>query len=151
MVIQISDTDSGWLASLKLAISEGRTLVIENLGSDIDSTIDPVLKRNIVKKGRLSYVEIAGEMIEYDTNFKLYLQTKLSNPHYKPEVFAQCTVINFIATEAGLEDQLLEKVVNNEKPELEADKQRLQKQMNSYKVELVQLKNELLEESRIFI
>ena len=34
-------------------------------------------------------------------------QTKLSNPHYKPEIAAQCTLINFIATERGLEDQRL--------------------------------------------
>lgn len=37
-------------------------------------------------------------------------QTKLPNPHYKPEVAAQCTLVNFIATEKGLEDQLLSKV-----------------------------------------
>ena len=29
----------------------------------------------------------------YDPKFQLYLQTKLSNPHYKPEIFAQCTLI----------------------------------------------------------
>jgi dynein heavy chain len=145
MVIQIGGEGTSWLASLKLAISEGRTLIIENLGSEIDSTIDPVLKRNIVKKGRMNYIELAGEMIEYDSNFNLFLQTKLSNPHYKPEVFAQCTVINFIATESGLEDQLLEKVVNNEKPQLEAEKQDLQKQMNLYKQELVFLEDQLLE------
>lgn len=37
-------------------------------------------------------------------------QTNLSNPHYRPEIFAQCTIINFIVTEKGLEDQLLAKV-----------------------------------------
>ncbi len=144
IVIQLGG-DGSWLSHLKLAISEGRTCIIENLGSQIDSTIDPVLKRSIVKKGRSYCIELAGEMIEYDQNFRLFLQTKLSNPHYKPEVFAQCTVINFIATEAGLEDQLLEKVVNNEKPMLEHEKQALAKQQNEYKQELVVLENRLLE------
>ena len=37
----------------------------------------------------LSFIEVAGEMIEHDSNFMLFLQTKLSNPHYKPEVFAR--------------------------------------------------------------
>ena len=30
---------------------------------------------------------------------RLYLQTKLSNPHYKPEIAAQCTLVNFCVTE----------------------------------------------------
>lgn len=46
------------------------------------------------------------------------MQTKLSNPHYRPETAAQCTIINFIVTESGLEDQILAMVVNKEKPEL---------------------------------
>lgn len=44
--------------------------------------------------------------------------TKLANPHFRPEIAAQCTIINFIVTESGLEDQLLAMVVNVEKNEL---------------------------------
>jgi len=53
------------------------------------------------------------------------LQSKLSNPHYKPETAAQCTIINFIVTETGLEDQLLAAVVKVEKPDLEQEKEEL--------------------------
>lgn len=62
------------------------------------------------RKGRSYVLKLGGEEIEYSKDFKLYLQTKLANPHYKPEIAAQCTLINFIATEKGLEDQLLAKV-----------------------------------------
>ncbi|CAF4425056.1 unnamed protein product, partial [Rotaria magnacalcarata] len=41
----------------------------------------------------------------------LILQTKLANPHYKPEMQAQTTLINFTVTKDGLEDQLLADVV----------------------------------------
>ena len=36
--------------------------------------------------------------IEYHPDFKLILQTKLANPHYKPELQAQCSLINFTVT-----------------------------------------------------
>jgi hypothetical protein len=47
------------------------------------------------------------------------LQTKLSNPHYKPEIAAQTTLVNFCVTEKGLEDQLLALVVDHERPDLQ--------------------------------
>ena len=70
----------------------------ENCPAELDATLDPVLQRAIYKKGRNMFLQLAGEELEYDKNFRLFLQTKLSNPHYKPEIFACCTLINFIAT-----------------------------------------------------
>ena len=38
-------------------------------------------------------------------------QTKLRNPHYLPELQVKVTLLNFMITPAGLEDQLLGIVV----------------------------------------
>merc|ERR1711871_1316031 len=135
----------GWQRKVEQAMTNGKTIIVENLGVDIDATMDPVLGRAIYKKGRNLYIRFGGEEVEYDSNFKLYLQTKLSNPHYKPEIAAQCTLINFIATERGLEDQLLAKVVGAERPELEEKAQALQAAFQQYKITLVQLEDDLLE------
>lgn len=43
----------------------------------------------------------------------------MANPHYKPELQAQTTLINFTVTEDGLEDQLLAEAVDIERPDLE--------------------------------
>jgi len=75
-------------------------------------------------------------MIDYDMNFKLFLMTKLYNPHFRPEIAAQCTIINFIVTESGLEEQLLAQVVNQERNELETKKQELVKLQNDFSVRL---------------
>jgi dynein heavy chain len=117
-VIQL--TQDRWIKRLQNAIQLGKTLLIENIGVELDATLEPVLARQVIRKGRNSlFIKLGSEEIEYDTKFKLYLMTKLSNPHYRPEIAAQCTIINFIVTENGLEDQLLAMVVNVEKPELE--------------------------------
>ena len=142
-IIQL--TQKNWLKVLQNAITNGRCVIIENIGQDIDATLDPVLSRSIYKKGRSLYLKLAGEEVEYDPAFQLYLQTKLSNPHYKPEIAAQCTLINFIATEKGLEDQLLAKVVELERKDLEEKSKALTAAAIDYQIQLVELEDELLE------
>jgi dynein heavy chain len=93
--------------------------MIESINENIDAMLDPLLSRQFTKKGRGFTVKLGSEDVDIMSTFKLYLQTKLINPHYKPETAAQCTIINFIVTESGLEDQLLAMVVRVEKPDLE--------------------------------
>lgn len=137
-------TQPKWTNTLSQCITNGFTLILENCGQDLDATLDPVLARAVTFRGRSQYLNIGGEDVEYSPSFQLYLQTKLNNPHYKPETQAQCTLINFIATEEGLKDQLLAQVVNKEKPDLEQKKQELQEAFNDYQVRLLKLEDDLL-------
>lgn len=50
------------------------------------------------------------------------MTTKLRNPHYLPEIIVKVTLLNFMITPIGLEDQLLGIVVAKERPDLEAEK-----------------------------
>lgn len=68
---------------------------------------------------RSRYIKIGDKECEYNPNFRLILHTKLANPHYQPELQAQCTLVNFTVTRDGLEDQLLAAVVSMERPDLE--------------------------------
>lgn len=65
------------------------------------------------------YIRIGDKECEFHENFRLLLHTKLANPHYKPELQAQTTLLNFTVTEDGLEAQLLAEVVSIERPDLE--------------------------------
>merc|ERR1719217_1582859 len=123
----------------------GTELMIEAVGSEIDAILEPLLSRSIIKRGRTACViKIGGDEVDYDPKFQLYLQSKLPNPHYRPEIAAQCTIINFIVTPEGLEDQILAMIVNVEKPELEQQKQELVRRQNEFKVTLSQLEDDLL-------
>ena len=59
-------------------------------GEKIDATLDPILARALFyKKGRSLFLQLGGKEVEYDTKFQLYLQTKLANQHYSPEIAAR--------------------------------------------------------------
>jgi len=134
-----------WLHTIIDSVSAGNTVLIEGVGEELEATLDPILSRAIFVRGNKKVIKIGADEVDYHDNFRLILQTKLSNPHYRPEVSAQCTLINFIVTEEGLEDQLLALVVNKEKPELEEKRTALVRAINDYMVSLTDLENELLE------
>eukprot|EP00913_Durusdinium_trenchii_P009484 g8914.t1 len=79
------------------SIEAGHPVLVENMLETVDAVLQPVIARNTLKRG-------TKREIAYNPNFKLFMQTKLSNPHYPPEIQAECTVINFTVTEQGLEE-----------------------------------------------
>ena len=134
-----------WMNQILTCVQMGEPILIEGVGEELDATLDPLLSRSIFQRGAQKMIKLGTEEVTYDDNFHLYIQTKLFNPHYRPEIFAQCTLINFIVTEEGLEEQLLALVVNKEKPELEEKRTALVRAINDYMVSLTELENELLE------
>lgn len=55
----------------------------------------------------------------------MYMTCRLSNPHFSPELYAQIQVVNFTVTMGGLEQQLLGRVVQKERHELEEQRKKL--------------------------
>lgn len=92
----------------------------------------------------LRYIKMGDKEVEYHPEFRLILHTKLANPHYKPEMQAQTTLINFTVTREGLEDQLLADVVRKERPDLEETKANLTQQMNQFTIKIKELEDTLL-------
>lgn len=133
----------GYLDTIERAIGNGDTMLFENIGEEIgEGVLEPLLSRMTIKKGR--FIKMGDKEVEYHPKFRLILHTKLANPHYKPEMQAQTTLINFTVTIDGLEDQLLAKVVDNERSDLEELKGRLQREQNDFKIRLKELEDNLL-------
>ncbi|XP_069786101.1 dynein axonemal heavy chain 17-like isoform X2 [Narcine bancroftii] len=132
----------GYLDRIENAVSNGDILLLENISETVEAVLDPLLGRNTVKKGK--YIYIGDKEVEYHPKFRMILHTKYFNPHFKPEMQAQCTLINFLVTRDGLEDQLLASVVAKERPDLEQLKANLTTQQNEFKIILKQLEDSLL-------
>ena len=146
----------GYVDKVIRAMSEGLPILLENIGESIDAVLEPVIARSFIKKGRKLMIKIGdGELDVMSTKdadgvatdqpaFKMYIQTKLPNPHYIPEIQAQTTMINFTVTERGLEDQLLNVVVKKERPDLEEARMALVEQQNAFTIKLKELEDDLL-------
>eukprot|EP00049_Salpingoeca_infusionum_P001275 m.46981 g.46981 ORF g.46981 m.46981 type:complete len:4526 (+) comp10948_c0_seq2:170-13747(+) len=132
----------GYLDTIERAVGNGECVLIENLGEEVDPVLDNLLGRQRIKKGRA--IMMGDKEVEYNDKFRLILHTKMANPHYKPELQAQCTLINFTVTQSGLEDQLLADVVGFERPDLQELKLQLTKEQNQYSITLKELEDALL-------
>lgn len=103
----------------------GKPVLIENVLEQLDAALDPVLMRKTYKFGGILYIALGNKSIEYNSCFRLYITTKLRNPHYSPEVFNKITLINNALTLEALEDQLLGIVVAKEQPDLQEKREYL--------------------------
>lgn len=118
-------TDDNFIRNLENCIQFGTPVLIENIGSEINSALTPVLLKQTYKKGATTYMKVGETVLIYSNDFSLYLTTKLRNPHYQPDVCTQVVLINFMITDEGLTDQLLALLVSRERPDLEKEKEKL--------------------------
>jgi dynein heavy chain len=125
-------------------IENGSPVLIENIQLQVDAVLNPVIGRQTVKRGRNLVVKLGDKEIDYSPKFRLYLQTKLANPHYPPEIQAETTLVNFMVTEDGLEDQLLSLTVSKERPDLSQQAAALLVQQNAFKIKIKELEDGIL-------
>ena len=65
----------GYLDRIENAVIAGDVVLIENMEESIDPVLDPLLGRNLIKKGR--YIKMGDKEVEYNKAFRLILQTKV--------------------------------------------------------------------------
>ena len=104
---------------LAKSMEEGLPMLLEKVGESFDAVLDPVLARATISKGRKLVIKLGDKELDYNPDFKLYITTRLGNPHYTPEVSTKTTIVNFVVKEDGLKAQLLGLVVRQEEPRLE--------------------------------
>jgi dynein heavy chain len=130
---------------LKDCISSGYQFLIENVEQTIDSVFEPILQKQLFKQGSGFLINMGGEKpIQYNPTFRLFMTSKMGNPHYLPELSIKVTLINFTVTLKGLEDQLLVEVVKHERIDLEQLKDQLIFQINEDKKTIKEIETDIL-------
>ncbi|KAK6993742.1 dynein heavy chain 3 axonemal, partial [Biomphalaria glabrata] len=142
-VIKLSHPN--FLRTLENCIQFGNPCLLENIGEELDPILESVLLRQTFKQNNMEYIRLGDSLIEYSQDFKFYITTCLRNPHYLPEVSVKVTLINFMITPAGLEDQLLGLVAAKEKPDLEEKKNNLILESAHNRHQLKDIEDKILE------
>ncbi|EPY23032.1 hypothetical protein STCU_07926 [Strigomonas culicis] len=139
-------SDPDFLKRLEFAIQYGNPFLFENVDEFIDPIIDSVLDPQFKYESGQRLIRIGDKEIPWDSNFKLYLCTKLPNPEYAAEVFGKTMVINYGVTEDGLEAQLLNYVVASERSDLQRMSEELVQTMAESRAQLKELEDTLIRE-----
>lgn len=141
--VKLSDSD--YVRTLENAVQFGIPVLLENVGEELDPVLEPLLLKQTFKQGGITCIRLGDSTVEYSPEFRFYITTKLRNPHYLPELSTKVTLLNFMITPDGLEDQLLGIVVAKERPELEEMKIQLLLQSAANKKQLQELEDKILE------
>lgn len=91
-------TDPNFLRTLENSIRIGNPVLIEDIGETLDPALEPVLQKAVFQQGGRTLIRLGDTDVDYDPNFKMYITTKIANPHYLPEICIKVTIINFTVT-----------------------------------------------------
>eukprot|EP00055_Hartaetosiga_balthica_P018142 m.129163 g.129163 ORF g.129163 m.129163 type:complete len:2586 (+) comp9459_c1_seq4:2-7759(+) len=141
----IKQTDANFVRTLENSIQFGHPVLLENVGEELDPILESVLLKQVFKQGGVELIKLGENVIEYSREFRFYITTRLRNPHYMPEVAVKITLLNFMITMEGLQDQLLGIVAAEERPELEEKKNELILESAANKRQLKEIEDKILE------
>lgn len=107
-LVTVRPGDSDFMRKFENAIPLGLPVLLEGVGLELDSVLHPLLDKRLKKVGGSLTVDFGDAALDYNPDFRLYMTTKLANPHLLPEVSTLVTVVNFVITFTGLRDQLVD-------------------------------------------
>ena len=129
-------TDRKFMHQLEMGVRHGKWILVENVPEKLDVALEPLLLQQRFWHGGTEVITRGDQIVPYHDGFKLFMTTRVSNPHYPPELFAKVSVLNFSVTPEGLVDQMLGTFVVAEMPDLEERKNALMLSNVAMKAEL---------------
>lgn len=110
--LQIVDFgQSDYLRIMAMAMQFGKPVLLQNVMEVLDPALAPILNKAVIRSGGVVMIKFNDKFGVYNEAFRLFITTKMSNPHYPPEISTKTTLVNFAVKEIGLEAQLLGKNV----------------------------------------
>ena len=77
------------LRGLEAAVRSGGACLLEDVGEALDPSLETVLAQAVYHDQGRTLLKVGDTAVDFNDAFRLYITTKLPNPHYLPEVLHQ--------------------------------------------------------------
>ena len=138
-----SFTDANFLKTLESALRFGYPILVQDV-EKIDPIMNSLLNKEIHKQGGRNLIRIGDQEIDFSLSFNMFMVTRDSSCHFTPDLCSRVTFLNFTITPSSLQNQILDIILKNERPEINKAKEDLIKAQREFKVQLRQLEEDLL-------
>ena len=142
-LVSTTFTDSSFLKLLENTLRFGYPILVQDV-EKIDPIMNSLLNKEIHKQSGRNLIRIGDQEIDFSLTFNMFMITRDSSCHFTPDLCSRVTFLNFTITPSSLQNQILDIVLKNERPEINQKKEKLIKAQREYKVQLRQLEEDLL-------
>lgn len=142
-ITKTSFLDSAFMKNLESALRFGTPLLVQDV-ENIDPVLNPVLNKEIYKKGGRILIKLGDQEVDFSPSFMIFLSTRDPTSHFTPDLCSRVTFVNFTVTPSSLYNQCLHEVLKTERPETFKEQQTLIKAQGEFKVKLRNLEKDLL-------
>eukprot|EP01116_Phalansterium_solitarium_P005286 TRINITY_DN1679_c0_g1_i1.p1 TRINITY_DN1679_c0_g1~~TRINITY_DN1679_c0_g1_i1.p1 ORF type:complete len:4594 (-),score=1709.56 TRINITY_DN1679_c0_g1_i1:318-14099(-) len=142
-ITKTSFLDTAFMKNLESALRFGTPLFVADVET-VDPVLNPVLNREIQKKGGRILIKLGDKEVDFSPSFVIFMATRDPTTHFTPDLCSRVTFVNFTVTPSSLQSQCLYEVLKTERPEVHTKQLALIKAQGEFKVRLHTLEKGLL-------
>ena len=153
-IVRDSTSDQVFTATVAECITNGRVLVYEGIENTIKSELELLFDQTFLANRRTdgshgesaTRIFWAGKEVEMHPAFRVFMTCTLPNPHFDADLSGRTTIIDATMSQRGMEDQVLNMVVQIEDPNLKQSRIKLLIELNGLRKEMDDLDKAMLTE-----
>ncbi|KNC52645.1 cytoplasmic dynein [Thecamonas trahens ATCC 50062] len=126
--------DPAFMKHLESALRFGTSLLVQDV-ENIDPVVNPVLNKELQKKGGRVLMQLGELDIDFSPSFSIFLSTRDPTFNFAPDLCSRVTFVNFTC---------LSKVLKAERPDIDAKRSDLLKLQGEFRVKLRAMEAKLL-------
>ncbi|KAI9220479.1 dynein heavy chain 1, cytosolic [Blastocladiella britannica] len=143
-IVVTSFLDDSFLKNLESALRFGNPILIQDV-ENLDPILNPVLNRELRRTGGRVLIRLGSQDIDFSPSFTLFLATRDPTVNFSPDICSRVTFVNFTVTKSSLQTQCLNKVLSQERPDVDSKRTDLLKLQGEFNHRLRQLEKSLLQ------